>query len=145
MKRTVLLALSGFTVLALFATLRADDTKSDTRLVGTWKMVSAKFGGQESELPKETTTYKHITPTQFIWVSIDPQSKQITRAAGGKYTLKGDTYEETPSYGMSGDFATVRDQTHTFTCKIEGNRWFHTGKLAGGLTIEEVWEREEAK
>lgn len=146
MKRLIILGLCGFAVAALLGTLRAQDPKDtgkpDTRLVGTWKMVSAKFGGQESDLPKESTTYKHITPTQFVWVSVDPQTKQITRAAGGSYTLKGDSYEETPVYGLSPDFDTVRDKTHTFKCKIEGNRWFHRGKLANGLTIEEVWERE---
>lgn len=143
------LVLSGLVLTAVLGTLRAEDpkdaSKPDARLVGTWKMVSAKFGGQQSDLPKTTTTYKHITPTQFIWVSIDPQTKQITRAAGGTYTLKGDTYEETPAYGLSTDFDVIRDKTHTFTCRLEGNRWFQDGKLANGLTIEEIWEREDPK
>lgn len=37
------------------------------------------------------------------------------------------------------DFATVKGKTHAFTCKVEGNKWYHIGKLATGLTIEEVW------
>jgi hypothetical protein len=39
----------------------------------------------------------------------------------------------------------IGGKTHSFTCKIEGDRWFHNGKLASGLTIEEVWEREDPK
>ena len=40
-------------------------------LVGTWKLVSATYGGQISELPDTITTVKHVTPTQFMWVSYD--------------------------------------------------------------------------
>jgi hypothetical protein len=125
-----------------------DDPKggpaADAKLVGTWKLVSAKYNGKESTLPETATTLKHITPAQMMWVSYDKDGK-ITRAAGGTYTLKGDEFTDTPEYGMSLDFAAVKGKTHVFKCKVEGNKWFHTGKLASGLTIEEVWERVEKK
>ncbi len=133
---------------ACAATGRADDPKAGARpenqLVGTWKLVSAKYGGSKSTLPERFTTLKHVTPTQFMWASYDKDGK-VTRAAGGGYTLKGDTYEETPGYGTGSDYSVVRARTHTFTWKVEGNKWYHTGKLSGGLTIEEVWERDERK
>jgi hypothetical protein len=120
------------------------DAKSENKLVGTWKMLSAKFGGEEFKLDEGVTTVKHVTPTQFMWASYDKEGK-VTRAAGGDYTLKGEAYAETPAYGISSDFDEIKGQTHTFTCKLEGNKWYHSGKLSSGLTIEEVWERIEKK
>ena len=122
----------------------AGGSKSDNKLVGTWKLVSAKYGGQESAPLQETTTIKHVTPTQFMWVSYGKDGK-VTRAAGGSYMLKGEVYEETPEYGISSDFDIIRGKPQTFTWKVEGNKWYHNGKLSNGLTIEEVWERFEKK
>lgn len=125
---------------------RADEPKGGNklqdRLVGTWKLASAKFGGQDASFPAGTTTVKHVTPTQFMWASYDNDGK-VTRAAGGAYTLKGEVYEETPEYGISSDFDLIRGKPQTFKCRVEGNKWFHEGKLSNGLTIEEVWERIE--
>ena len=120
------------------------DAKADNKLIGTWKLVSAKYGGKESDLPKVLTTLKHITPSQMMWLSYDKDGK-ITRAAGGSYTLKGDDFTDTPEYAMGEEAGLVKGKTHTFKCKVEGNKWYHTGKLAGGLEIEEVWERVEKK
>jgi hypothetical protein len=116
------------------------EAKTDNKLLGTWKMVSAKYGGQEFKFPEGTTTLKHVTPNQFIWVGHDENGK-ITRAAGGRYTIKGDTYEEVPEYGLSEDFDVIKGQAQVFKWKVDGNKWLHNGKLSNGLTIEEVWER----
>ena len=120
------------------------DGKSENKLVGTWKMVSAKYGGQEVKFPEETTTVKHVTTSQFMWASYDKDGK-VTRAAGGDYTLKGQVYEETPKYGMGDDFEVIKDQLQSFKWKVEGNKWHHNGKLSNGLTIDEVWERVEKR
>jgi hypothetical protein len=120
------------------------DAKSENKLVGTWKMVSAKYGGQEHKFEEGFTTVKHVTPTQFMWASYDKDGT-VTRAAGGLYTLKGEVYEETPEYGISGDFDLIKGKAQTFKWKVEGNKWYHNGKLSNGLTIEEVWERVEKK
>jgi hypothetical protein len=113
-------------------------------LVGTWKLVSGKYGGQEAKFPEGTTMLKHVTPTQFMWATYDKDGK-VFRAAGGAYTLKGETYEETPEYGFSDDFDAIKGQTHAFSVKVEGKRWQSDGKLANGTTINEVWERVERK
>jgi hypothetical protein len=113
--------------------------------IGTWRLVSAKYNGVESDLPRSGVTLKHITPGNFVWLTYDSETKKITRAAGGTYTLTGDKYEEQPQYGLSGDFDTVRDNRHAFTMKIDGDTWHHDGALAGGLKIEEVWERVKEK
>jgi len=126
---------------------RADEPKGDVqngnRLVGTWKQVSAKFGGNDFKPEEGTTTLKHVTPTQFMWVTYDKDGK-MTRAAGGRYTLKGkDGYEETPEYGLSSDFDVIKGKLQKFNWKLEGNKWHHVGALSNGLTIDEVWERVE--
>jgi len=120
------------------------DAKSYHKLVGTWKLLTAKYGGQESQFPEGFTMVKHVTPTHFMWVTYDKDGK-VTRAAGGAYTLKGEVYEETPEYGISGDFDLIKGQAQTFKWKVEGNKWYHNGKLSNGLTIDEVWERVENK
>ena len=120
------------------------DAKSDHKLVGTWKLVSAKYGGQQSSLPESLTTLKHVTPSQFMWATYDKDGT-VTRAAGGGYTLKGEVYEETPEYGFSSDFDLIKGKAQTFKWRVEGNKWYHNGKLSDGLTIEEVWERVEKK
>ena len=113
-------------------------------LVGTWKLVSAKYGGEEFKFEEGVTTLKHVTTSQFMWASYDKDGK-VTRAAGGDYTLKGEVYEETPKYGISSDFETIKGKPQTFKWKVEGNKWYHNGKLSNGLTIDEVWERVEKK
>ena len=120
------------------------DAKPENKLVGTWKMVSAKYGGEEFKFDAGITTIKHVTPAQFMWASYDKDGK-VTRTAGGSYTMKGDSYEEMPEYGTGEDFDVIKGKTQTFKWKVEGNKWHHNGKLSNGLTIEEVWERVEKK
>jgi hypothetical protein len=126
-----------------FAAEPGQATKLDDKIIGTWKLVSAKYGGEEVKFPEGSTTLKHVTPTHFTWLTYEQDGKMV-RCAGG-YTLKGEEYVETPEYGMSQDFETIKGKAQTFKCSIEGNKWHHDGKLSNGLTIEEVWERVERK
>jgi len=148
--RHVEIALISLLVGLSLATTRAatDEPKSQrepqNRLVGTWKLVSAKYGGREFKFPEGATHVKHVTPTQFMWATYDRDGK-VTRAAGGNYTLEGDKYTEMPEYGISSDFDVIKGNEHSFTCKVEGSTWHHDGKLSNGQTIEEIWERVERK
>ena len=129
------------------ATLRGDTstapTSADLRtaLVGTWKMASMKINGEDSDLPAEAVTYKHVTPGGFTWLSYHKDTGEVFRAAGGTYTLKGDSYTEKIEYGMSSDFNVIKNGTHTFKCRIEGDTWHHTGQLSNGTKLEEQWTR----
>jgi hypothetical protein len=130
----------------------ADDPKAiadpkagpENKLIGTWKLVSAKYDGEAVTFPEGFTTVKHVTPTQFMWASYGKDGKVI-RAAGGSYSLQGNVYEETPEYGVGKDFDGIKGKAQTFKLNLWSNRWHHTGKLSNGLTIEEVWERVEKK
>jgi hypothetical protein len=142
MKRVFLGATLALLGLGAVASLRADDKDKDlhARLVGTWRMASAKFGGQESDLPQTSVTSKHVTPAGFMWLSHDKDGK-MTRAAGGAYTLRNEKYTEKIEYGMGDDFEVIKKAKISFACKVDGDKWFHTGELPNGTTIEEVWER----
>jgi hypothetical protein len=111
-----------------------------SRLIGTWKMTSAKYGGEAHEFPAGTTMVKHVTPTHFMWATYD-EDGAVSRAAGGTYTLKESKYEEHPEYGISVDFDIIKGKPQSFTCEIDGDKWHHHGALSNGLTIDEVWVR----
>jgi hypothetical protein len=113
----------------------------EQRAIGTWKLLSAKYGDDAVDVAKLGVTLKHITPTSFMWLSYDPETKEVSRTSGGTYTLKGDQYEETPRYGLGGDAALTRDKVQSFTLKIDGDKWHQVGTLSNGVKIDEVWER----
>jgi hypothetical protein len=138
----------GLCLVALFvsvAPLRGDQSPKAadlrTSLVGTWKMKSMKVNGQDSDLPESSVTYKHVTPGGFTWLSFEKDTGKVFRAAGGTWTLAGDTYTEKIEYGMSNDFDVIKNASHPFKCRIEGDTWTHSGHLANGTTLDEVWTR----
>lgn len=120
------------------------EAKAANKLVGTWKLVTAKYDGQEFTLPEGHTTHKHVTPSHFMWATFDQDGK-VTLSLGGPFTVKGKKYEETPEYGVGDLLQALKGKTQSFEWKVEGSKWYHTGKLSSGLTVEEVWERVEKK
>jgi hypothetical protein len=120
------------------------EPKAENKLVGTWKLVSAKHDGKEAKLPEDYTMLKHVTPVHFMWAVHDKDGK-VAQSLGGPCILKGDKYEETPEYGIGDALDTLKGKTQSFTWKVEGNKWYHTGKLSSGTSIEEVWERVQKK
>jgi hypothetical protein len=142
MLRIVSLSLASWFIAAPIA--RPADPTTENPLVGTWKCVSAKYGGNEVARPAGFTQIKHVTPAQFIWAVHDGEGK-VSTVLGGSYTLKGDAYVETPEYGTAENLEQLKGKPQSFTWKVEGDKWHHTGKLSTGLTIEEVWERVKPK
>ncbi len=146
MKRIgIVLALACIGLCAMVVRMRADDHERDqalrARLVGTWRASTMKFGGQESDLTKSAVTYKHVTPAGFMWLSHEKGTGKVFRAAGGTYSLKSGIYTETIEYGMGDDYEVIKNARIPFDCKVEGDKWYHKGKLNNGTTIDEVWER----
>jgi hypothetical protein len=103
--------------------------------------VSMKVDGYDRSTPQTYTTYKHITPVGFIWVSYDKITGTIIRAAGGTYTLKGNIYTEKIEYGIGKDFEVIKKSEPSFTAEVDKDQWYHKGRLANGQTIDEVWKR----
>jgi hypothetical protein len=124
--------------------LAADEPKGGgaaaNKLLGTWKLVSAKYGGRESTLPKQATTLKHVTPAHYTWLTFDKDG-QATRTQGGPYEFDGEVLKSTPEYGMGPGFEAIKRKVQSFEIKFEGDRFFQSGTLSTGTTLEEVWER----
>ena len=88
------IAALGFT-LALLA--QQQPAKGGGGHLGTWQLVSAKYGEAKdfSDYPKERRRLKMITATHFTWVDYDTTTKKIGSSAGGTYVLKDGAYTET--------------------------------------------------
>jgi hypothetical protein len=118
-----------------------DQKRTEQEILGTWKLVSAKYGDNELKVADLGITLKHVTSAQYMWLSYDSETKLISRTAGGTWRIKGDQYVETSEYGLGNDFEGLRGKEHSFAIRIEGDTWLHNGSLASGLKIEEKWER----
>src|SRR5262245_20257608 len=77
---------------------------AENKLVGTWKLIKGRYNGKDREIPGGKVTYKHVTPAHSLLSIIDKDGK-ILAAIGGSYTLEGETYAETPEYGLNELFA----------------------------------------
>src|SRR5262245_57751047 len=142
--RSVCLAVAMLLVLSL-TDPAAGEPKQENKLLGTWKLISGKYGEEQVEIPEGITQLKHVTPVQFMWGRYGKDGKGMM-ALGGSYTLKGQTYEEVPEYGVGEELVNaLKGKRQSFQWKIEGNKWHHTGKLSSGQSIDEVWERVEKK
>jgi hypothetical protein len=142
----VLISLALVTVCGLvIAAAREPD--SGNRLVGTWRMVSFKYGdaAQSSPAPADTVHLKHVTPTHFTVVSYDARTRQVTRVGGGSYSLQGRSYKEQVEYALSDSFNNLLRKEQSFTWELKDDRWIHSGSLSSGLKIEEVWERVQGR
>jgi hypothetical protein len=116
-----------------------------TALVGTWEMVSTKYGDatESSPTPENLKAMKFITPTHFIWAHFDPKTKKISNSMGGTYSLSGSTYIEKPEFAFEGMEEFVGKE-QKFTAKLEGDKWIHSGELSNGVKLEEIWRRVKA-
>ena len=131
-------------VVALSAASHSADPAAENKLLGTWKLISAKYGGKEAARGEGVTHLKHVTATQFNWVIYDKDGV-LQASLGGAYTIKKDAYEETPAYGTESLVKQLKGKAQSFTWAIEDGKWKHNGKLSNGVTVEEVWERVDAK
>ena len=144
-RRWIILALCAAALCLCVASLRgeAPAKAADLRsaLIGTWKTTSMKVDGQNRTMPDAVVTYKHVTPDGFTWLSYRKDTGAVFRCAGGTWTLQGDVYTENVEYGFGPDYAVIKNASHPFTCKIEGDTWHHTGNLANGMKVDEVLVR----
>ena len=134
-----MIAALGFT-LALLA--QQQPAKGGGGHLGTWQLVSAKYGEAKdfSDYPKERRRLKMITATHFTWVDYDTTTKKIGSSAGGAYVLKDGAYTETIEFVGEG-METYLDKKQAFTIKADGDKLTQSGQLSDGLKIEEVWQR----
>jgi hypothetical protein len=104
--------------------------------------VAGKYGSaaEFQKVPTEETMIKLVTDTYFTWVRFDSSTKEVTSAAGGRCTIEGDRYTELIKYGL-GPVMNLKGARQTFTWKLEGDKWHHSGTLSNGTRLEEIFER----
>jgi hypothetical protein len=71
------------------------------------------------------------------------ESKIPVTAAGGTYTLEGDTYKERVEFGRFGtpELQKVVGKEQTFQVEVDGDTMIQTGTLSNGQKLREVWKR----
>jgi hypothetical protein len=125
-----------------FSKRELSDDEIRNQLVGSWRIVSASFGGVPSELHKNSITIKHITPVHVIWIGYQPDDRKIFRSAGGSWKVNNGKYIETMRYGLDPKFKdTTFGKDFVFECRFEDDLWIQTGKLSDGSEMIETWQR----
>ncbi len=123
-------------------------------LVGTWKLVSYKYGKDTefSDMTDMMDQIKLITDSHFTWASYDEE--EMMGAGGGTYTWEEGKYvEQIDFFHPKGDG--MAGSTQVFECELDGDRWIHRGYikhyeldaetldfvLSDSSRLEEVWVR----
>lgn len=120
---------------------------------GVWELISGKQDGVA--YPATLHQYKFITQTRFAWVSKDDTGpRELTSVADtllafrtrggatGTYQVQGTTYTETIEFGRLPQY---EGKSLPFTCRVEGDRFYQSGKfpvLREGNTVREVMIEE---
>jgi hypothetical protein len=121
---------------------RLSDEEIRKQLVGSWRIVSASFGGVPSELHKNSITIKHITPVHLIWIGYQPDDRKIFRSAGGSWKVVNGKYIETMRYGLDENFKqNVFGKEFPFDCRFDGDLWIQSATLPNGSEMIETWQR----
>ncbi|MBL8818365.1 MAG: hypothetical protein JNL58_20225 [Planctomyces sp.] len=138
----VSLVLSGTSVASGSFASGTSDNDISKQLVGSWRIVSASFGGVPSELHRNSITIKHITPVHVIWIGYQPDDRRIFRSAGGSWKVVNGKYTETMRYGLDEKFRqNTFGRDFAFDCRFEGDLWIQSATLPNGSEMIETWQR----
>jgi opacity protein-like surface antigen len=130
----------GLALLLFSAAAHAQDTQDATKLIGSWRLIKAIYGGKPLNF-NGAVKIKNVTDSQFMWFAHKEGSRIVTDLGGGPYSVKGDTYTERLDYGLGADFKVVQGHAIPLKWKLDGNTWHITGTLNNGLLIEEDWQK----
>ena len=89
---------------------------------GTWRLELYKYGEATSYFYNRQLSQpriKLITDTYFTWVTIDTVTSRIIGAAGGTYSLSGNTYTESIDYSFNMD--SYLKTKNVYKIKVEGD------------------------
>lgn len=142
-KRLAPLAVGVLMLAVLSCQTTAMNSQSDAQshpLLGSWEMVSGRWTFPDGTVRTADTTQlrslKVVGPARFVFITSRTDG-EFVRAAGGRYTISGNTYSEHLDQASDAD---MRNETYTFTWRVDGDTWFHNGEHEG-LRLEEVWRR----
>jgi hypothetical protein len=133
--------LALFTAMQLAPEAERTPCRSDTNLVGTWRVVQSR--GQS--WPDDRPVHKHFTPTHFIVIEWDPAAANtLSRAHGGTYEVGDDgTYVEAVVYGFGETYAKVAGRPFRMQgrCWVRGDEWHIEGEAPGFPPVDFTWVR----
>ena len=96
MRRSLIVLFMSSFLLAAVSYIHAKQKDEDaSKLIGTWRLVSGKYNGQVADLGK-LVELKHVTDSEFTWLRYDKDTKKVSQAAGGSYSVKSGMYSEKP-------------------------------------------------
>ena len=72
---SVVLGILGLAYGMLRAAEQGNKDAAQDNVIGTWKLVSARYGDQVIEGQKLEITLKHITSTSFVWLSYHAENQ----------------------------------------------------------------------
>ena len=113
-------------------------------LEGAWRLVAFKSGNAKEffKMPEGSQHIKIITGGRFVWTST--KEGTIVRSGMGRCQILGDKYTEHYEQVLDEKDRWFVGTEQSFTWRIEGNQWHHTGVLKSGtgrVEISEIWER----
>ncbi len=121
---------------------RMTDDQLAKTLVGSWRIIDAHRDGKTSELHMSCITLKHITPTQFTWLSYRPDERTIFRSMGGSWKIETGMYVETPQYGTQEGFAEgIFGRSVAIGAEVDGDLFTQTIESENGSKFIEIWQR----
>jgi hypothetical protein len=114
-------------------------------LEGTWRMVSQERVYPDSVVELSDRwgpSYKILNSTHFAW-GRETEDGETVLAGGGRYEYhpERDLYIEHIQYHSDPAFSGT---TIRFEVRVEGDTWYHTGKVED-YELREVWKRVDPK
>ena len=139
-RAVALIMLVGCTTQPQISTTSASAAvQRDTRLVGTWELVSTLATRNDSVVmqggPPAITSMKILNATDYAVIT--RRDGQFMRAGAGRYTLSGNAYTEYV------DIASAQYPPNTsasFTIRLDGDTWTTEGGTAT-TRFRETWRR----
>jgi hypothetical protein len=123
--------------IALMAASGGDELSKDKSergpLEGTWEHTF-------KDAP-EHRQVKIINRSHFVWVTYVREDGRPLLLGGGTYSFDGKTYKEKYEFGGPGLPAELVGKEQTFTAKLDGDEWTHSGTLSNEFRVREIWRK----
>jgi len=106
----------------------------ERQLDGAWELLSGQ------PLPKGARDIKMLSGGHFMFAAYDTETGQPLYAAGGTYSLEGNSYTERMEFA-SDKIADLIGRDQSFTIHLDGDTFTQTGTLSNGRVLSEQWKR----
>ena len=106
----------------------------ERQLDGAWELLSGQ------PLPKGARDIKMLSGGHFMFAAYDTETGQPLYAAGGTYSLEGNSYTERMEFA-SDKIADLIGRDQSFTIHLDRDTFTQTGTLSNGRVLSEQWKR----